>query len=122
MVKPDRHVVSGNVPQHTPFRFLWASSQILVFAESLLKCDNEPNTKSRQDAVIQACAGVEVMSQGPREGDHLANGRVEMAVRGVKRQRRPLQISVGQRTSVRIADDRQSPLHGSFSQCFPQRR
>ena len=46
---------------------------------------------------IQACAGVEVMPQGPREGDHLVNGRVEMAVRGVKRQRRPLRISVGQK-------------------------
>ena len=87
-----------------------------------MKCDNEPNTKSRKDAVIQACAGVELMPQGSREGDHMANGRVEMAVRGVKRQRRSLRISVGQKTSVRIADDRQSPLHGSSSQCFPQRR
>ena len=60
-------------------------------------CDNEPNAKSRQDAVIQACAEVEVMPQGPREGDHMANGRVEMTVRGVKRQRRPLRISVGQK-------------------------
>ena len=44
-----------------------------------MKCDNEPSTKSLQDSVIQACAGVEVIPQGPPEGDHMANGRVEMA-------------------------------------------
>ena len=43
-------------------------------------CDHEPNTKSLQDAVIQACGRVEVISQGPIEGDHMANGRVEVAV------------------------------------------
>ena len=34
MVKRELHVVNGNVPQHTPFHFLWVSSKILVFAES----------------------------------------------------------------------------------------
>ena len=31
------------------------------------KCDNEPSTKALQDAVIQACVGVEVIPQGPPE-------------------------------------------------------
>ena len=47
-----------------------------------------------------------MIPQGPP--DHMANGRVEMAVREVKRQCRTLRISAEQNTSVRIADD--SPL------------
>ena len=31
--------------------------------------------------MIQACVGVEETPQGPREGGHMANGRVEMVVR-----------------------------------------
>ena len=58
--------------------------------------------------MIQACAGVEVIHQGPPEGDHMANGRVESAVREVKRQCRRLRISAEQNTNVHIADD--SPL------------
>ena len=58
--------------------------------------------------MIQACVGVEVIPQGPLEGDHMANGRVEMAVGEVKRQCRTLRISAEQNTRVRIADD--SPL------------
>ena len=73
-----------------------------------MKCDNEPSTKALQDAVTHACVGVEVIPQGPREGDHMANGRVEMAVREVKRQCRNLRISAEHNTGVRIADD--SPL------------
>ena len=96
MVKRERHVVNGMVPQHTPFHFLLVSSKIF------LKFDNEPSTKALQGAVIQACAGVEVISQGPLEGDHMANGGVEMAVREVKRQCRTLWISAQQNTSVRI--------------------
>ena len=57
---------------------------------------------------IHACVGVEVIPQGPPEGDHMANGRVEMAVREVKRQRRTLRISAEQNTGVRVSDD--SPL------------
>ena len=38
----------------------------------------------------------------------MANGRVEMAVREMKRQCRPLRIPAEQNTSVHIADD--SPL------------
>ena len=34
MVKRERRVVNGKVPQRTPFRFLLVSSKILVFAES----------------------------------------------------------------------------------------
>ena len=49
-----------------------------------------------------------MIPQGPLEGDHMANGRVEIAVREVKRQCRTLRISAEQNTSVRIADD--SPL------------
>ena len=54
------------------------------------------------------CVGVEVVPQGPLQGDHMDNGRVEMAVRDVKRQCRTLRITAEQYTSVRIADD--SPL------------
>ena len=31
----------------------------LVFRRTILNCDTEPSTQSLQDAVIQACAGVE---------------------------------------------------------------
>ena len=55
----------------------------------ILKCDNEPSTKSLHYAVIQGCAGVEVSPLGPPDGDHMANGRVEVAVREVKRQDTP---------------------------------
>ena len=41
---------------------------------------------------------------GPLEGDHMVNGPVDMAVRGVKRQCRTLQISAERNTSVRIAN------------------
>ena len=100
--------MNRKVPQHTPFHFLWVSSKILVFAESFLKCDDEPSTKALQGAMIHACVGVEVIPEGPPEGDHMAIGRVEMAVREVKRQCRTLIISAEHNTSVRIADD--SPL------------
>ena len=40
--------------------------------------------------MVQACVGVEVIPQGPLESDDMANGRVEVAVREVKRQRRTL--------------------------------
>ena len=49
-------------------------------------------------------------SQGPLEGDHMVNGRVEMAVREVKRQCRTPRMLAQQNTSVHIADD--SPLLG----------
>ena len=52
--------------------------------------------------MIQACAGVEVIPQGPREGDHMANGRVEMAVREVKRQCRTLWISAEQASATQL--------------------
>ena len=80
MVKRERHVVNGKVPEHNPFHVVWVLSKILVFRRTILKCDNELSPKSIQDAVIQASAGVEVIPQGPPEGDHMANGRVEMAV------------------------------------------
>ena len=49
----------------------------LGFRRIILECDNEPSTKALQDAVIHACVGVEVIPQGPPEGDHMVNGRVE---------------------------------------------
>ena len=88
--------------------FLVGFIKDLGFRRIILKCDIEPSTKALQDAVIHACVGVEVIPQAPLEGDHMANGRVEMAVREVKRQCRTLRISAGQNTSVRIAED--SPL------------
>ena len=77
----------------------------LAFRRITLKCDSEPSTKALQDATIHARTGVEVIPQGPPEGGNMANGRVEMAVREVKRQCRTLRISAEQNTSVRIADD-----------------
>ena len=53
--------------------------------------------------------------QGPPEGDHMANGRVEMAVREVKRQCRTLIIFAEHNTGMRIADD--SPLLSSLPVC-----
>ena len=107
MVNRERRVVLRKVPQHTPFHIFLVSSKILVLAESFLKCDNEPSTEAYQDAVFHACVGVEVIPQGPLEGDHTANGRVEMAVREVKRQCRTLRIPSEHDTGVRIADDSQ---------------
>ena len=46
-----------------------------------------------------------MIPKGPPEGDHMANGRVEMAVREVKRGCRDFQISTEQNISVRIAND-----------------
>ena len=105
MVKRKRHVVNGKVPQHTPFHFLLVSSKILGSRRIILKCDTDPSTKALQDAVIHACVGVEVIPQGQPEGDHMANGRVEMAAREVKRQCRTLRHSAERNTGVRIADD-----------------
>ena len=89
--------------------FLVGFIKDLGFRRIILTCDNEPSTKALQDAVIHACAGVEVIPQGPPKGDdHMANGRVEMVVREMKRQCGTLRISAEHNTGVRIADD--SPL------------
>ena len=86
--------------------FLVGFIKDLVFRVNILECGNEPSTKALQVAVIQACVGVEVIPQGPPEGDHISNSRVDMAVREVKRQCRTLRISAEHDTGVRIADDR----------------
>ena len=65
--------------------FLVGFIEDLGFRRLILKCDNEPSTKALQNAVIHACVGVGVILQGLPEGDHMANGRVEMAVRQVKK-------------------------------------
>ena len=88
--------------------FLVGFIKDFAFRRIILKCVNEPSTKALQDAVIHACVGVEVIPQGPPEGDHMANNRVEMAVREVNRQCRTLRISAEQNTSVRIEYD--SPI------------
>ena len=49
-----------------------------------------------------------MIPQGPPEGDHMANDRVDMAVREVTRQCKTLSISGEQNTGMRIAAD--SPL------------
>ena len=63
--------------------FLIGFIKDLGFRRVIVKCDNEPSTNAYQEAVIHACVGVEVIPQGPPEGDHMANGCVEMAVREV---------------------------------------
>ena len=60
LVKREQHVVNGKVSLHMPFHFLSVSLNIVIFAVSFLKCDNEPSTNSLQDAMIQVRAGVEV--------------------------------------------------------------
>ena len=95
--------------------FLVGFIKDLGFRRTIMKCDNETSTNALLDAVIHACVGVEVIPQGPPEDDHMANGRVEMAVKEVKRQCRTLRISAEQNTSVRIADD--SPLLSWLSFC-----
>ena len=75
MVKRERHVVNGKVPQHTPCHFLVGFMKNLGFRRIILKCDNELSTKALQDAVIHACVGVEVIPKGPLERNHTANGR-----------------------------------------------
>ena len=71
--------MNGKVPQAYSISFLVGFIKDLGFPRIILKCDNEPSTKALQDAVIHACVGVEVIPQGPPEGDHMANGRVAMA-------------------------------------------
>ena len=107
MVRLERHVVNEKLSQHNPWHSFFFSNG-LGFRRIILKCDYEMSTQSLQDAVTQACAGVEVVPQGPPEGDHMGSSRVEMAVREVKQQCRTLRISAEQQTSVRNADH--SPL------------
>ena len=107
MVKRERHGERKG-PTVYSISFLVGFIKDLGFRRIILKCDNEPSTKSPQDAVIHTFAGLEVILQGSPEGDHMANGHVEMAVREEKRQYRTLRISAEQNTSVRIADG--SPL------------
>ena len=77
--------MNGKVTAYS-IKFLVGFIKDLGFRIIILKCDNEASMKALPDAVIHACAGVEVIPQEPPEGDHMANGRVEMAVREVKRQ------------------------------------
>ena len=64
--------------------------------------------------LIFACEGVKVIPEGPPEGD-MAIGRVEMAVREVKRQCRTLRSSAEQDTCVRFSDV--SPLLRWLPRC-----
>ena len=50
--------------------FLAGFIKDLCFRRIILKCYDQPSTKALQDAVIHACVGVEVIRQGPLEGDH----------------------------------------------------
>ena len=43
--------------------FLVGFIKDIGFRRIILNCDNEPSTKSLQDAVVKACAGVEVIPQ-----------------------------------------------------------
>ena len=85
MVKRERHVVKEKLPQHTPFHFLSVSSKIVVF-RSLNQTRNHFKT------------AVEVIPQEPPEGDHMANGRVEMAVRDSEFQLNKTQACASQMT------------------------
>ena len=64
MVKRERRVVNGKVPQHAPFHFLLVGFiKDLGFRRIILTCnDEQPSTKSLKDLVIQTYAGVAVIS------------------------------------------------------------
>ena len=67
--------------------FLVGFIKDLGFRRIILKCGYEPSTKALQNAVIHRMCRSGSDPQGPPEGDHMANGRVEMAVlRSEKRQ------------------------------------
>ena len=53
-----------NGPTAYTISFLVGFIKDLDFRKIILKCDSEPSTKARQDAVIHACVGVEVIPQG----------------------------------------------------------
>ena len=58
-------------PTAYSFSFIVGFIKDLGFRRIIKKCDNEPSTKALQDAVIHACVGVEVIPQGPPEGNHM---------------------------------------------------
>ena len=62
-------------PTANSISFLVGFIKDLAFRRIILKCDNEPSAEALQDAVIHACVGVEVIPQGPPEGDHMASGQ-----------------------------------------------
>eukprot|EP00959_Pyramimonas_sp_CCMP1952_P091628 1917852-Pyramimonas_sp.AAC.1 len=66
----------------------------LGYRRLILKCDNEPATKALQKKIEESVVGVEILPQGPPEGDHRANGLVEAAVREVKRMCRTIRVAM----------------------------
>ena len=62
MVKRERHVVNGKAPQQLHF-ISCGFHQRSWFSQNLF----EISTKALHDAVIHACAGVEVIPQGAPE-------------------------------------------------------
>eukprot|EP00959_Pyramimonas_sp_CCMP1952_P170554 3564075-Pyramimonas_sp.AAC.1 len=66
----------------------------LGYRRLILKCDNEAPTMALQKKVEESVVGVEIVPQGPPEGDHRANGLAEMAVREVKRMCRTLRVAM----------------------------
>ena len=71
MVKLGATCCEREGPTADSISFLLCSIKDLGFRRIILKCDSEPSTKSLQDAVIEACAGVEVVPPAPFEGDHM---------------------------------------------------
>ena len=55
--------------------------------------------------MIRACAGVEVIPRGPPVGDHMANVRVEIALREVKRCAEHSGFQLNNRQMYASADD-----------------
>ena len=106
MVKRERHVVNGT-RSILHFISCWFH-QRSWFSQNRFEMRHRTEHEIISRCVIQACAGVELFPQEPPGGDHMANGRVEMAGREVKRQCRTRRISTEQNICVRIADD--SPL------------
>ncbi|CAK0855964.1 unnamed protein product [Prorocentrum cordatum] len=77
----------------------------LGYRRLILKCDNEPATKALQKKIEESVVGVEILPQGPPEGDHRANGLVEAAVREVKRMCRTIRVAMELKRGERVEDD-----------------
>ena len=60
IVKRERRVANGNVPQHTSSPLLVDFIKDLDFRRIILKCDNERSMKVFQEAMIHSCVEVAV--------------------------------------------------------------
>ena len=105
-------MVNDKVPTAYSMAILVGFIKDLGFRRIKMKCDNEPGTKSLQDAVVRACAGVEVIRQGPLEGEsHGQRSCGNVFARSGKTMQNSSLLHTKRNTSVRIADDSPPLFH-----------